>query len=122
MKPTLLILVLIFGVCQTALASSNQSDKIMAKILIHLNHYPSSTEKNQLSNIIKHANSDHEKIVANAILNLHHSASSSDKKQLKNVMNDSSAPENLKNIARIVYHLNHKPTGSDKQTLAAILD
>jgi len=117
-----ILLLSIFAVSQTVTAGGTQSEKVMAKILVHLNHYPSDNEKTQLSNILNHSQSAHEKAVATAILNLEHSARSSDKKELKKVMSDSSANPPLKDIAGVVYRLNHKPSSSDKKLLTAILD
>jgi len=117
-----MVLLLIFSTSQTVFAGGTQSEKVMAKILVHLNHYPSDNEKTQLSHILKQSQSAHEKAVATAILNLEHSARSSDKKELKKVMNDSSVNPPLKDIAGVVYRLNHKPSSSDKKLLTAILD
>jgi len=117
-----MVLFSIVTTSQAVIAGGTQSEKIMAKILVHLNHYPSSNEKAQLSNILKQTQSSHEKAVATAILHLEHSARSSDKKELKKVMNDSSVNPPLKDIAGVVYRLNHKPSSSDKKLLTAILD
>ncbi len=118
----------LFTLCQATLASGSHSgghampEKTMAKVLFHLNHFPSDDEKKKLTSIINESSSSHEKIIANAILNLQHSASSSDKKKLKTVMNDSDAPENLKKLASVVFNLNHKPSSSDKNLLTEIMD
>ena len=117
-----MLLLSIFTVSQSVAAGGTKSEKIMAKILVHLNHYPSDNEKTQLSNILNHTQSASEKAVATAILNLEHSARSSDKKELKKVMSDSSVNPPLKDIAGVVYRLNHKPSSSDKKLLTAILD
>jgi len=117
-----MVILLIFTLSQSATAGGTQSEKVMAKILVHLNHFPSDNEKTQLSNILNHSQSAQEKAVATAILNLEHSARSSDKKELKKVMSDSSVNPPLKDIAGVVYRLNHKPSSSDKKLLTAILD
>lgn len=117
-----MVLFFTFTISQAVVAAGTNSEKIMAKILVHLNHYPSDSEKTQLSNILNQSQSTHEKAVATAILNLEHSARSSDKKELKKVMNDSGVNPPLKDIAGVVYRLNHKPSSSDKKLLTAILD
>ena len=116
------VLFLIFSISQNAIASGSSSEKTMAKILSHLNHYPSSSEKIELSTIINNSESIHEKAVATAIINLQHSASSAAKKELKKVMDDGHSSTQLKDIAGIVFRLNHQPSRSDKKLLTAIID
>jgi len=105
---------------QHVLAGGNGNVATMAKIIMHLNHFPSSSEKNDLKKIVSSSSSEHEKTIAQAMINLHHSASSADKKKLKMIMSDGSASAALKDLAGIIYNLNHKPSSSDKQKLAAI--
>lgn len=103
-------------------AGDNESVKTMANIMMHLNHYPSDNEKNQLGNIAIESNSENIKIIATAMKNLEHSATSSDKQALQKVMNDKDAPENVKQLASIVYNLNHKPSSDDKAQLSTMIN
>lgn len=103
-------------------AGNNESIKTMANIMMHLNHFPSDSEKRQLMNIRNSADSENVKIIANAMINLQHSAQSADKPLLKQVMNDDKASQNLKTLASIIYNLNHKPTSEDKQQLSTMIN
>ena len=102
--------------------SSGSSMHDMAKIMMHLNHFPSSSEKKVLQKIAESSNSMHEKTIATAMINLQHSASSADKRKLKAIMNDASASADVKALAEIVHNLSHKPSRGDKQRLQAMID
>jgi hypothetical protein len=101
--------------------AANDAVKTMANILIHLEHYPSDSEKGQLREIVNGSASQAEKDVAQAIINLQHQATDADKKKLSNIMDDSSVPEDVRTLASIVHNLNHKPTSSDKEKLKAMM-
>ena len=122
----ILAFVVCFALAQTvALAGGSHGHSQvskMAKVLIHLNHFPSGSEKNMLSKIANDSSvSQHERTIATAMINLHHKASSADKKRLSAIISDSNAPQSVRDLARIVHDLNHKPSGSDKKTLQAMI-
>lgn len=119
-----ILLTLIFSLLfipPTVFAGDNESIKTMANIMMHLNHRPSDSEKQQLSNIAKTTTSDSVRVVATSLINLEHSASDSDKQSLQKVMNDPKADKNVKTLSTIVYNLNHKPSNSDKQQLSTMI-
>jgi len=94
----------------------------MANILMHLNHYPSDSEKTTLQNIANDSGSSkNERIIATAMINLHHKATAEDKEKLNKVMNDSSATSNERDMAAIIYNLHHKPTSADKEKLQGMM-
>lgn len=90
----------------------------MADILMHLNHYPSDSEKATLQKIANDGgSSENERIIATAMINLHHKATDEDKEKLGKIMHDSSATANERDMAAIIYNLHHKPTSADKEKL-----
>jgi hypothetical protein len=103
--------------------SSSGAMPQIAKIMMHLNHYPSAAEKKILQHIIDDTTtSANQRIIASAILHVEHVATAADKKMLKNIMDDASAPSNERELARIIYELSHTPTAADKATLKAMLE
>ena len=101
---------------------SGTAVQTMASIMMHLNHFPSDSEKKALRKIAANSSSEHEKTIAGAMINLQHKASSADKAKLKMIMNDSSAPEDVRVLAEIVHNLSHQPSGNDKNKLQAMID
>lgn len=93
----------------------------MAGIMMNLNHYPNSNEKEMLQNIVKTSDSRNERIIAEAMINLRHKPTSADKAKLDMVMNDKSANQHIRDLAGIVYNLSHQPTGKDKKMLSAMM-
>jgi len=106
----------------SSLDSAGGSMHNMAKIMMQLNHHPSSSEKKLLRKIAMNSQSAHEKTIAEAMLNLQHKASSADKARLKEIMNDANASVSVKTLAEIVHNLSHKPSRGDKQRLQAMID
>ena len=77
----LFFLTLAFGYNFVFAESKDNAIKTMAEIMLHLNHYPSGTEKEALKKIVKSdSTSKHEAVLANAIINLQHKVTASDKK------------------------------------------
>lgn len=121
MKIFFLFVVLSF-LFTNSFAGNNESVKTMANIMMHLNHFPSDSEKRQLMNLRNSSDSESIKVIANAMINLQHSASSRDKPLLEKVMKDSSAPQQIRDLASIIYNINHKPSNSDKQKLSTMIN
>lgn len=101
---------------------SDDAVKTMANIMMHLNHFPSSSDKKVLEKITKNSQSKHERTIAQTMMNLQHKASSSDKVKLKEIMNDASATDHEKALAQIVHDLSHQPSRNDKHKLQAMID
>ncbi len=101
---------------------SDDSLKNMANIMMHLNHRPSSSDMKVLKKIANNSHSKHEKTIAQSMMNLEHKASSADKTKLKGIMNDTSAAENVRELAAIVYNLSHQASRNDKHKLQAMID
>jgi hypothetical protein len=111
----------LFLVSQTTFAGDTESVRAMANIMMHLNHYPSDAEKQQLANIAKTSSSESVKVVATALINMEHSATDADKQKLQTVMNDPNADKNIKTLASIVRNVLHKPSSADKEQLQAMI-
>lgn len=90
----------------------------MAQILIHLNHRPSSDEKQELRKI---ANSDHaskgERALATALLNMDHKVTAADRERLGELARDGTASTAERELADILMRLHHKASAEDKERL-----
>ena len=110
----LLSTILIFSTAASAIGNT----AMMANILMHLNHYPSDSEKTELNGMLSSDSATaNEKIIAQAMINLRHSASDADKMRLKTIIDDPAAKADERSLASIVYSLNHHPSSADKAIL-----
>ena len=98
---------------QSALAAS-AAVKEMAGIMDHLMHYPSDAEKVKLKAIMEDKGSSaDEKVVAKGIMDLQHHVAAGDVDSLKKVAGDSSAPQEVRDLAGIVLNISHMPSDAD---------
>ncbi len=109
---------------QTALAAS-AAVREMARIVMHLEHYPSDADKKTLKGILDNTGSTgQERVLATAISNsnLQHRAAAEDMDKLKKVKNDAAAPAEVRDLASILLTImNHNPSFKDKNKLKHIL-
>ena len=105
-----------------ALADADDAHtKTMATMLIPMEHYPSTADKQVLQTIIDSATATaSEKIIATAIMNLEHYATDEDKVNLQTVIDDASSTADEKTLALIVYMFSHYPTDADIEKLQLI--
>jgi hypothetical protein len=105
-----------------ALADADDAHtKTMAAMLIPMEHYPSTAEKQVLQTILDSATATaNEKIIATAIMNLEHEATAEDKDNLQTVIDDSSSTADEKTLATIVHAFMHYPTDADIEKLQLI--
>jgi hypothetical protein len=96
---------------------------VMAGIAVHLNHYPTDSEKKTLKQI---AQDDHatagEKALAGALMRMQHQVGGTDVKKLRALMADDHASDDEKTLADVLLGINHKATAKDKQRLQALGD
>lgn len=122
----LLTLTLIFSLSSFASASSDKDEhavKTIAKILSHVNHFPSAAEKKTLQKIADDSQSSaHVRTIANTMIHMQHSVSSGDKAKLKKIANDGQADDDVRQIASILINFSHQPSRSDKKKLHDIMD
>ncbi len=114
------VLDLMLGV-PSALAAS-ASVREMAGIVVHLNHYPSDTEKARLKAIAADkANTEQERVIATAIANLEHTVAAADAGKLRKVTNDTSVPAEVRELAGIVLNIHHSASEADKGRLETMM-
>lgn len=93
----------------------------IAEIILHLNHRPSSSEKDSLRQIINNGSaSENERAIASALLNMNHHVRADDRAKLEQIANDSSAPMADRKVAGILANLNHHPSARDREELENI--
>jgi hypothetical protein len=113
--------VVLFALSQVAYAAS-PNISTMAEILIHLNHYPSSAEKQVLSGIAENESATMgEQALAGAILEMEHQISASAAKNLRVLSEDNTAGAEERTLADILLEINHKPSAKDKQLLQGVM-
>lgn len=106
---------------QSALAASG-AVREMAGIMVHLEHYPSDSEKAKLKGIVDNKGSTvQERALASAISNLKHKAAAEDKEKLKQVMDDAAAPAEVRELAGIILNMSHMPSALDKGKLEKMM-
>ncbi len=117
-----------FTFSSTAMASpeahgEEHAVKSIAKILSHLNHFPSAAEKKTLKKISSDDNNpQHIQVIATALINMQHSVSAGDKSKLKSIANDQDVGDDARTLASILINFNHKPSKADRQKLEEILE
>lgn len=125
-----ILAVFLVGSVQTAVADSEQHGQaehgplqVIAQTILKLNHYPDTSEKKSLNEIINnHSTSDAERSLATALLNMQHKVAGTDKQNLTKLIKDKSLPEKIRQMAEILSNINHKPSKADKIQLRNILD
>lgn len=124
MRTKLSLMVVMFAAFFLGQSAVADEDPIrtMANIMMHLEHYPSDSEKKTLETISSsNSVSSNVKTLASAMANLQHKVSSGDKPKLEAIVADAKASGNEKELAEIILHLNHEPSSSDKETLNKML-
>jgi len=110
-------------IAQVELSVVDSHTKTMAAMLITIEHYPSTADKQVLQSIIDSATATaNEKIIASAIMNLEHQATAEDKDKLQTIIDDTTATAAEITLATIVHAFNHYPSASDKVKLQLIDD
>jgi len=95
----------------------------MSNIILHLNHYPSDSEKQQLGKFIADKSlSKHVRTIAKAMTDMEHKASAGDKEKLGAIIGDKSASANERTLAAVIKDLNHSPSDADKQKLKTLAE
>ena len=96
---------------------------VMAGIVMHLNHYPSSDEQTQLAAIAGNKKSTAgEKVLANALMHMRHQVNAADAALLHQLQNAAAASSQEKELAGILLGIMHHPSSADKQRLKSLLD
>jgi len=118
-------------IAQVEFSGTDSHTKTMAAMLITVEHYPSTADKQVLQSIIDSATATaNEKIIATAMMNLEHQATAEDKDKLQAIIDDEfpgngdlpTATAAEITLATIVHALNHMTTAEDDVKLQLIDD
>jgi len=110
-------------IAQVELTGDDSYTQTLAAMLITIEHYPNTADKQVLQSIIDSASATaNEKIIATAIMNLEHQATTEDKNKLQAIIDDATATAAEITLATIVHAFNHYPSASDKVKLQLIDD
>lgn len=106
-----------------AASAHDASIKNMAGIIMHLNHYPSDNEKQELAAI---AGDDDltpgERTLAGALMRMKHAVEGKDAAALRALAADKHAAPDERELADILLGIHHHPSGIDKQRLKALTE
>ncbi|MDT8376717.1 MAG: hypothetical protein RQ867_08295 [Mariprofundaceae bacterium] len=104
-------------------ASAEGAVSEMARIMISLNHYPTSAEQKVLAEIVadNHATAG-EKTIAGALMRMQHSVGAEDAERLRRVAADDSATAAERDVAGILLGISHQPSKSDISRLKAVAE
>lgn len=118
----LLVPAIVMAMGSVALAADS-AISTMAGIVMHLNHYPSGSEKETLAGIVHdgHATAG-EKTLAAALMNMKHSVGGSDARKLHNLISDDHASKQEKALADVLLGLAHHPSAADKERLQSLMN
>jgi len=104
-------------------ANAGSAVSEMATIMINLNHYPTSTEKERLATIVADSGSTAgEKVIAGALMRMQHRVGSSDAAQLMKLESDETASKEERELAGILRGIAHHPTSADVERLKAMVE
>jgi len=109
----------------TVMAGSDSEKKpvaAMAKILLNLNHYPSTKEKEKLQGISSDdMNSAAIQTIALAIHDMEHNVTAEDKGKLQAIVDGPEASAEEKELASILLRIKHYPGSEDKERLKKLM-
>jgi len=110
-------------IAQVELTGVDSHTQTLAAMLITIEHYPNTADKQVLQSIIDSASATaNEKIIATAMMNLEHQPTAEDKVKLQAIIDDTTATAAEITLATIVHAFNHYPSASDKVKLQLIDD
>jgi len=116
------VCLLLAGMAPVALAADSAINT-MAGIVMHLNHYPSGSEKKTLTDISLDSHSTAgEKILAEALINIQHKIGGNDARRLQSLMTANEASKQEQELADILLGLAHHPSAADKQRLQRLMN
>jgi len=118
---SLLVLPVLLWTAMPIASASDSAISTTAGIVMHLNHYPSDSEKQTLANIIQddHATAG-EKALAGALMRMRHSVQGSDAAALRALTSDKQASHGERELADILLGINHHPSSSDMRRLKSL--
>lgn len=119
----LLVLPVLFGTMVSVAVAGGSAIGTMAEIVMHLNHYPTDSEKKTLDRIVHDENATAgERVLAGALMRMQHQVGGDDARKLRELAADKNASNKEREFADILLGLAHQPSASDKERLKALLD
>ncbi len=112
---------MLVGMASMGLAHGN-AVSTMAGIVMHLNHYPSESEKKVLTEIAQDAHATAgEKVLAGALIRMRHQVDAADAAKLRTLAADSQAGKDEREFADILLGIAHHPSAADRQRLQTLM-
>jgi len=118
----LLVLPILFLAVSPVASAGNSAFSTIAGIVMHLNHYPSDSEKQTLVNIVHddHATSG-EQTLAGALMRMRHSVQGGDASALQTLASDKQSTQGERELANIILGINHHPSSDDMRRLQSLI-
>jgi len=118
---SLLVLPVLFWTAVPVASASDSAISTIAGIVMHLNHYPGSSEKQTLADITRddHATAG-EKALAGALMRMQHSVKGSDATALQDLASNKHASHDERELADILLGISHHPSSSDMRRLQSL--
>ncbi len=112
--------ILLWGAAPAAIAGDSTISTIV-EIVMHLNHYPSDSEKQTLARIVRDDQATAgEKTLAGALMRMRHSVSGSDATALRKLYWNTHASKQESKLAEILLGIKHHPSSSDRRQLQSL--
>lgn len=120
--PVFLALPLLFAAMTGVAGAGGSAISTIAGIVMHLNHYPSDSEKKALDAIVnsKQATTG-EKVLAGALMRMQHQVGGSDAEKLRALANNGNASKQERTLAEVLLGIAHHPSAADKERLKALI-
>jgi len=120
--PVFLAVPLLFMTMTGTAAAHGSAISTMAEIVMHLNHYPSDSEKKELAAIVNSERaSPGEKALAGALMRMQHQVGGNDAEKLRALANDGNASEQERTLAEVLLGIAHHPSAADKEKLKTLI-
>ena len=117
-----LLLPLLLAALPAAANAGGDAIRTMADIIMHLNHYPSDSEKQTLNGIIHDPKATAgEKTIAGALMRMRHSVGGDDAAALRALAADAKASAGERELADILLGIHHHPSAMDRQRLQKLI-
>ena len=113
---------LIAGFSQFSLADNESANKLIAGVLVDLNHFPSDADRGALMAVANdESNGQGFRMIAEAVGNIQHSANAEGKAAMNRIIASDRASAEAKALAEIVLGISHMPSAEAKAALEAML-
>jgi len=119
---SLLVLPILFLAAVPTASAADSTISTIAGIVMHLNHYPSDSEKQTLASIVHdHHATTGEQALAGALMRMRHSVQGSDASALRTLASDKQSSHGERELATILLGITHHPSSDDMRQLQSLL-